>query len=82
MQVNINLLIHLEDTGFRGGNKENWNIQQCSVVRLTQAGVTLDKILAVVTDNGANMVAAVHKAEWAHYPCFAHTLNLVVKKTP
>ena len=25
------------------------------------------------------MVAAVHKAGWAHYPCFAHTLNLVMK---
>ncbi|KAK7149159.1 hypothetical protein R3I94_008690 [Phoxinus phoxinus] len=35
--------------------------------------------MAVVTDNGANMVAAVHKAGWRHYPCFAHTLNLVVK---
>lgn len=30
-------------------------------------------------DNGANMVAAVRKTGWAHYPCFAHTLNLVVK---
>lgn len=25
------------------------------------------------------MVAAVRKAGWSHYPCFAHTLNLVVK---
>uniref|UniRef100_A0A671XLS4 HAT C-terminal dimerisation domain-containing protein n=1 Tax=Sparus aurata TaxID=8175 RepID=A0A671XLS4_SPAAU len=41
-------------------------------------GIT-DKIQAVITDNGANMVAAVLKAGWAHYPCFAHTLNLVVK---
>ncbi|XP_077096440.1 E3 SUMO-protein ligase ZBED1-like [Siphateles boraxobius] len=41
-------------------------------------GIT-QKVLAVVTDNGANMVAAVHKAGWMHYPCFAHTLNLVVK---
>ncbi|XP_067305981.1 E3 SUMO-protein ligase ZBED1-like [Pseudorasbora parva] len=41
-------------------------------------GIT-QKVLAVVTDNGANMVSAVHKAWWKHYPCFAHTLNLVVK---
>ena len=27
------------------------------------------------------MVAAVRKAGWAHYPCFAHTLNLVVKNS-
>lgn len=32
-----------------------------------------------MTDNGANMVAAVHKAGWRHHPCFVHTLNLVVK---
>lgn len=32
-----------------------------------------------MTDNGANMVAAVHKAGWSHHPCFAHTLNLIVK---
>ncbi|XP_075891661.1 uncharacterized protein LOC142894282 [Nelusetta ayraudi] len=25
------------------------------------------------------MVAAVHKAGWRHQPCFAHTLNLIVK---
>ena len=37
------------------------------------------KVIAVVTDNSANMVSAVHKAGWKHYPCIAHTLNLVVK---
>lgn len=52
----------------------------CSTLRRIAAewGIT-DKIKAVVTDNGANMVAAVRKAGWTHYPCFAHTLNLVVK---
>ena len=35
-------------------------------------------IQAVITDN-ANMIAAVHKAGWAHYPCFAHAINVVVK---
>ena len=37
------------------------------------------KIQAVITDNGANMIAAVRKAGWVRYPCFAHTINLVVK---
>lgn len=32
-----------------------------------------------MTDNGANMVAAVRKAEWRQHPCFAHTLNLIAK---
>lgn len=38
-----------------------------------------EKVVAVLTDNSENMIAAVHKAGWRHYPCFAHTLNLVVK---
>ena len=40
------------------------------------------KITACVTDNGANVKKAV--SDWIgsskHLPCFAHTLNLVVKK--
>ena len=41
-------------------------------------GIT-NKIHAVVTDNGANMVSAVRKTCWKHIPCFSHTLNLIVK---
>lgn len=37
-----------------------------------------DNIVAVVTDNGANIVAAVKLTGWRHIPCFDHTLNLVV----
>nr|XP_020464748.1 zinc finger BED domain-containing protein 1-like [Monopterus albus] len=52
----------------------------CSILtRIAEEWGITTKILAVITDNGANMVAAVRKAGWAHYPCFAHTLNLVVK---
>lgn len=47
--------------------------------RITEEWGITDKVVAVVTDNGANMVAAVHKAGWRHHPCFAHTLNLIVK---
>lgn len=47
--------------------------------RITEEWGIADKVAAVVTDNGANMVAAVHKAGWRHHPCFAHTLNLIVK---
>lgn len=45
--------------------------------------IPLDKIVAVVTDNGANMVAAISLIEGLgktkHIPCFAHTLNLVAE---
>ena len=35
------------------------------------------KVVAVCTDNAANITAAV---KLKHLPCFAHTLNLVVQK--
>ena len=42
-------------------------------------GITY-KIFAVVTDNAANIVSAVNNFLKArHLPCFAYTLNLVVK---
>ena len=47
--------------------------------RITDEWAITQKVIAVVTDNGANMVSAVHKAGWKHYPCIAHTLNLMVK---
>lgn len=41
------------------------------------------KIVTVVTDNGANVVAAVNKTfgKSRHTPCFAHTINLVTTHT-
>jgi len=41
------------------------------------------KIVTVVTDNGANVVAAINKifGKNRHTPCFAHTINLVAKHT-
>lgn len=57
---------------------------------LREHGISEDKIGAVVTDNGANIVKAVVDSfgKGKHVPCFAHTLNLVcensldVKETP
>ncbi|XP_052744844.1 E3 SUMO-protein ligase ZBED1-like [Bicyclus anynana] len=41
-------------------------------------GIT-NKIAGIITDNAANIVAAVHLTTWRHFPCFAHTVNLVVQ---
>ena len=44
-----------------------------------------EKVVAVVTDNGANVVRAVKDAAsavgkgWRHVSCFAYTLNLIVR---
>lgn len=44
--------------------------------------INLDKVTAITTDNGANIIAAVRLLcqNENHVPCFAHTLNLVVTK--
>lgn len=40
------------------------------------------KIVTVVTDNGANVVAAINKAFGkSRHTCFAHTINLVATNT-
>ena len=38
-----------------------------------------EKICCIITDNAANIVAAVNLLGWRHLPCFAHTLNLIVQ---
>ncbi|CAF4948123.1 unnamed protein product [Pieris macdunnoughi] len=40
----------------------------------------LDKVLLVVSDNGANIKNAILQLEWRHFGCYAHTLNLAVQK--
>lgn len=37
------------------------------------------KVVAVVSDNASNMTAAVRILGLRHLPCFAHTLNLIVR---
>ena len=32
-----------------------------------------------MTDNAANIIAAVRLTGWNHFPCFAHTINLVIQ---
>ncbi|XP_072380666.1 E3 SUMO-protein ligase ZBED1-like [Diabrotica undecimpunctata] len=38
-----------------------------------------DNVAACTTDNAANVTLAVKLCNWQHIPCFAHTLNLIVK---
>lgn len=43
--------------------------------------ISLDKISAVVTDNGSNMIAGItyFLDKNKHLPCFAHTINLIAE---
>ncbi|XP_052903440.1 zinc finger BED domain-containing protein 4-like [Anopheles moucheti] len=38
------------------------------------------KVQAFVTDNSANMKAAIEEINVSHLPCFAHTLNHIIQK--
>lgn len=38
-----------------------------------------EKLVAIVSDNASNMTAAVKLLGIRHLPCFAHTLNLIVR---
>lgn len=39
----------------------------------------IHKVNAVVSDNAANMTAAIRLRSWRHIPCFANMLNLVIQ---
>lgn len=38
-----------------------------------------DKFKVAVSDNAANITAAINMKSWLHIPCFAHSLNLVAQ---
>ena len=48
---------------------------------LTRWNLHEDKIVAFTTDNARNIVNAIEILSWQHFGCFAHTLQLGVKKT-
>ena len=48
--------------------------------RVTSEWNIKDKIVAVVSDNAADITAAIRLTGWTHLPCFAHTFNLVVQE--
>ena len=38
------------------------------------------KLAAVMSDNASNIVLAINMLQWQHFGCFAHTLQLGVRK--
>lgn len=58
-------------------------ISQMLLKTTEEWGINNSKVLAVVTDAGANMIKAVDLAfgKKSHIPCFAHMLNLVAQKS-
>lgn len=54
------------------------NIANLLTETINEWGLT-DKVLAIVTDNAANMLLAVRLIESLHVGCFAHILNLALQ---
>lgn len=38
-----------------------------------------NKVACVISDNAANITAAIRATTWRLFPCFAHTLNLILQ---
>lgn len=38
-----------------------------------------NKVVCCVSDNAANITKAIQTLKWPHNPCFAHTINLLVR---
>ncbi|KAI2665831.1 E3 SUMO-protein ligase ZBED1 [Labeo rohita] len=55
------------------------NIKEALSELISDWGLT-GSVAAMVTDNAANMVSAIQKLGLRHLPCFAHTINLIVKR--
>ena len=47
--------------------------------KIAQEWEITENICCIITDNAANIVAAVNLLGWHHLPCFVHTLNLIVQ---
>lgn len=65
------------DAGHNGENIASWLLNTIASFQLSP-----DKVVALVHDNGSNMVAAANKLSalhgWASVRCAAHTLQLVI----
>ena len=49
------------------------------LLRITNQWNLKENIICAVTDSASNVSLAIHITRWTHFPCFAHTLNLIVQ---
>jgi hypothetical protein len=65
---------------FQYGERHTADNLRDELMRVVNDWEIREKVVAVVTDNAANITAAVRLTGFKHLPCFAHTLNLVVQQ--
>ncbi|KAL1276988.1 hypothetical protein QQF64_023661 [Cirrhinus molitorella] len=71
----------LQQNQRRGAERHTADNLACELKKICDEWGVTNKIAACVTDNASNVKAAIRKAELKHIPCFAHTLNLIVRES-
>ena len=74
------LCSHLLDTAELSSEHTGVNLASELEESLHNWNLPADKLVAVTTDNARNIVNALGILQWQHFGCFAHTLQLGVKK--
>ena len=74
------LCSHLLDTAELSSGHTGVNLASELQESLQHWNLEVSKLVAVTTDNAKNIVNAIEILEWQHFGCFAHTLQLGVKK--
>ncbi|XP_065908971.1 zinc finger BED domain-containing protein 4-like [Dysidea avara] len=74
--VKVSAVLHAQaveesHTGEHIAAQMEWMLQNWEIPR--------DKVHIVISDNASNMVKAMNDASFAHFGCFAHSLQLVIK---
>ncbi len=55
------------------------HLMEAKTMLMSEWGIT-SKVQCIVTDNASNMILSAQLLKLRHIPCFAHNLNLIVKK--
>ncbi|XP_058613457.1 zinc finger BED domain-containing protein 4-like [Onychostoma macrolepis] len=55
------------------------HLMEAKTLLMSEWGIT-SKVQCMVTDNASNMILSAQLLNLRHIPCFAHNLNLIVKK--
>lgn len=73
-------LIHLIHSSKQADHFSNTFATDIQISLFFVENAALQIQFACASDNASNIKAALQKAGWRHLPCFAHTINLIVRE--